>query len=298
MLNRVIRAWETGLYFWYSFLPLKFNKMKKILFLCDGDNFSESAFAFIRSVNAYERVFVKGLFFNVMDFEPMIHASYVPTAGPYVSLLEEQAKKVKQSIDRFEERCLAAGIQYHVRNTKEEWRKSLFREESRFADLVVASEDMFGSNVYFSQPGLYLHEALHESECPVMLVPELFRLPESIVVAYDGKKECMFALKQFNYLFPQYSHLPVEMVYVTDDGEEEEVPNQSLASEYSSRYYPSQRIFRLSMNAGGFAEWLEEHENVLLVAGSFSRPVFSGLWHKSFANRPINRHIPVFVAHR
>lgn len=37
--------------------------MKKILLLCDGDNFPKGAFRFIKNIREEEPVLVKGLFF-------------------------------------------------------------------------------------------------------------------------------------------------------------------------------------------------------------------------------------------
>ena len=46
--------------------------MKKILFLCDGENFSEASFEFIRQLSVNETVSVKGLFFTPIDIEQMV----------------------------------------------------------------------------------------------------------------------------------------------------------------------------------------------------------------------------------
>ena len=43
--------------------------MKKILLLCDGENFPPGAIRFIRNMRENEPLCVKGLFFNPIDIE-------------------------------------------------------------------------------------------------------------------------------------------------------------------------------------------------------------------------------------
>ena len=54
--------------------------MKKILLLCDGDNFSEASFEFIRQLSVSETISVKGLFFTPIDTDQLIPLSYIPVA--------------------------------------------------------------------------------------------------------------------------------------------------------------------------------------------------------------------------
>ena len=51
--------------------------MKKVLFLCDGENFSNGAFQFIKQLNVSERVFVKGMFFDEIDYDQIIALSHI-----------------------------------------------------------------------------------------------------------------------------------------------------------------------------------------------------------------------------
>ncbi len=57
--------------------------MKKILFVCDGENFSNGAMAFIKLLHGDGPLFVKGLFFSPIVFQELIAVSYIPVAGPY-----------------------------------------------------------------------------------------------------------------------------------------------------------------------------------------------------------------------
>src|SRR5215468_980183 len=111
--------------------------MKKILFLCDGDNFSSGAFQFIKLMRAEEPLFVKGIFFTPVDFGELIPVTVMPIAQPYIRLKEEEDTLVEKSKEQFADSCKLARIKYHIHEKSEGWDRDLFKKESRFADLVI-----------------------------------------------------------------------------------------------------------------------------------------------------------------
>ena len=60
--------------------------MKKILLLCDGDNFPSGATRFIRQMRDNEPIYVKGLFMNPVDVLEMMPVGFIPVSGPYERL--------------------------------------------------------------------------------------------------------------------------------------------------------------------------------------------------------------------
>ncbi|HEY4935290.1 MAG TPA: universal stress protein, partial [Puia sp.] len=212
--------------------------MKKILFLCDGDNFPEGAFRFIRQIRGNESVVVKGLFFTPIDVEQMITIGFMPIEGPYAKLKEQEMLDVRKSREMFAKECEEHGIKYLVHEHEESWDRDLFIKESRFADFVVISEDLFCSDVLDLQPNYFMEEALRVSECPVLVVPEKFRDIERLAIAYDAGKESMSALKQFVNLFPDYTDLPAKFVHINNDNKEG-IPDKELLHEYTSSHFDS-----------------------------------------------------------
>src|SRR5580765_4972702 len=122
--------------------------MKKILFLCDGDNFPKGAFQFINQLNLHERVFVKGIFFAPVAYEQLISLSQIPIAEPFVKFEEGHKRMVTKSRQQFAYQCENSRIQYHISEQKEGWDKEIFKNESRFADLVVISQELFCSDIF------------------------------------------------------------------------------------------------------------------------------------------------------
>lgn len=272
--------------------------MKKILFLCDGDNFPLGAFRFIQQIRENEAIFVKGLFFSSMDVEQLIPIGFMPISEPYIKLKEKEKILVRKSESKFSHECEIFGIKYQIYPHKGSWDRELFIKESRFADLVVISEELFCRDVLDVQPNYFMEETLKISECPVVVVPENFHTIDRLAIAYDGGKEGMFALKQFAYLFPDYAGLPAEFVHVKNE-KTDEIPDKELLQEYAGAHFDSLFASKLHFDAKKyFTDWLETKKNVLLVTGSYSRSNFSNAFKQSFAEKVIAKHAcPVFVAH-
>jgi len=271
--------------------------MKKVLFVCDGDNFPKGAIEFMKWMNENEPVQAKGIFFTPVDFQQLINVSYIPVARPYIKLKKNEKKLVRQSKEKFINACEASNIKCQADEHEEE-DKNLLIKESRFADILLISEELFCSDYVYEQPNVFMKEILHGAECPVIVVPETFSSPDRIVVAYDGRKESMISLKQFCYLLPQLTKLPAEFVYVKNE-ESEDIPEQGLLKEYVKAHFNSIGVLKLHFDAHKyFAVWAETKKNILLVAGSYSRSAVSDLLHSSFAEQIIHEHkIPVFIAH-
>ncbi len=272
--------------------------MKKILFVCDGDNFPEGAFRFIKEIRESETLLVKGLFFTNVDTEQMIPIGFIPISEPYVKLKEQERVLVRKSQSKFSRECAEHGIKFQIHPHDSSWDRDLFIRESRFADLVVISEELFCHTFLDIQPNYFMVEALRVSECPVVVIPENFHTIDRLAIAYDGGKEGMFALKQFAYLFPDYTNLPAEFVHVKDE-KSDDIPDQELLQEYTSSHFETLFASKLHFDPKKyFTAWLENKKNVFLVAGAYSRSSLSNTLRQSFADRVIAKHAcPVFIAH-
>ncbi|SRR5579871_2384785 len=272
--------------------------MKKILFVCDGDNFSIGAFALIKLLQEKEPISVKGIFFTPVDFQELIPISYIPTAEPYVKLKSKERMIVKKSKESFIKNCDSLNISFDIHDENEEWTVESFAKETRFADLAIISEELFCADLSQHQPNIFMQEALRHAECAVILVPENFKSIDRIVVAYDGKKESMFALRQFSHLLSQFTDIPSEFVFLKNE-ENDEIPDADLLKEYARLHFNSISITKLHIDPKKyFASWTNDKKNILLVAGSFSRSVVSELFKSSFSAEIIHGHqLPVFIAH-
>jgi hypothetical protein len=104
-------------------------------------------------------------------------------------------------------------------------------------------------------------------------------------------------LKQFCYLFPQFSNLPTEIVYLSE--EEDDVPKLSLLKEYVAQNFSNINIAKIHIHPkNDLARWASEKKEMLIIAGSYSR---SGLFNSlvdSFIDPILEmQHLSVFITH-
>jgi hypothetical protein len=272
--------------------------MKRILFVCTGDNFPTGALSFLQSLQEQAPVCVTGLFFCPLDYSLLASASHVPIAGPYVRVREKEKAAVEKNKELFAKECLAHHTRHHIHENDERWNRELFARESRFSDLVVLSGQLFCDDGDDRQPNVFLHEALHAAECPVMVVPEDYQPVRHLIIAYDGSKDSLFSIKQFCYLFPQLTDLPAEMVYAKDE-QAESIPEIENIKQFSRLHFSSMGFSKLHFNAAHyFSSWIGQKPSTMLVAGSFGRSSLSYAARKSFVDQVIrDQAMPIFIAH-
>lgn len=273
--------------------------MKKIILAFDGVHFSEGAFEFARRLNEQEPILLTGIFLPQAELANLW--SYADgVAGPFIPLIESsESEIVQQNIDRFEKLCQRNGIDYRTHKDFYDFVIPELRKESLYADLLILGSEVFYENMGTVVLNDYLREALHDVKCPVLLVPEKFDFPESIILAYDGSDESVMAIKQFAYLFPALTSKKTLLVYANDDALED-FPDKIQIEELAARHFSDLTFFKLNINPRKyFGDWVSEKKSALLVSGSFGRSGLSQLFRKSFVKDVIADHsLPVFIAHK
>ncbi|GAB4092559.1 adenine nucleotide alpha hydrolase family protein [Flaviaesturariibacter terrae] len=275
--------------------------MKKVLLLFDGLNFSEETIAFVRHLHLLSPVLATGFFAPVVSLANVwSYAAAGETSAAIPPLLEEEEEQqMQQHKKRFEELCQASRIPYRVHEAVNDLALPALRHESRFADLLVMSGEAFYNGILFARPSHYLRQALHDTECPVLVLPNKAELPASVLVAYDGSRESVYALKQFAYLFPELARMPTTIVHAAK-GSDKAIPEAALIEELAGVHFKNATYQQLAgTNREELRTWMENRHDTLLVAGSFSRNWLSELFRNSFCGDLIQSHrLPVFIAHR
>jgi hypothetical protein len=239
-----------------------------------------------------------GVFLSPVDYREIIGYSGMGIGTPVMMPpMETDDSLVNANIRKFEDRCQREGFEYRVHKDTDLFALQELITETRFADLLIVSSELFYENIQKNQPNDYLRKTLHESECPVLLVPENFVTPFSLILAYDGKASSVFAIKQFAYLFPELCDMDTLLVSVAE--ENAELPRQDYIGELGARHFNALTMQPLtSENKQTFAAWVSEKRGSLLVTGAFGRGELSSLFRKSFVTEVIRDHkIPLFIAH-
>ena len=274
--------------------------MKKILLAFAGNQFSNGAFEFARRLNELQPVLLTGVFLPLA--EPANLWSYADgMASPHLLAPSEgnETQLVHQNIKRFEKLCRGNGIDYRVHKDFSDFALPELKKESRYADLVILGSEEFYKNIGITESNDYLRDVLHDVRCPVLLVPEKFHFPESIILAYDNSEGSMYAIKQFAYLFPELTKLETLLVYANIN-EGEDFPDKVQMEELAARHFPNLTLFKLEINPKKFfSTWIMEKKSAMLVSGSYGRSGISQFFNKSFVKQVIADHgLPVFIAHK
>ncbi len=274
--------------------------MKQVLFVSAGQEFPKGPFNFLRLMQQHERVHARALFFKPVDYASLsaVAANCSADLTPILDLEEKEIETIHIQKNQFTRQCQDHYISNTINENEKAWDKDLLIKESRFADLILISGQLFYADAADRQPNQYLQEALHAAECPVLIIPETFTTVQHLFLAYDGSKESIFALKEFCHLFPQLCDLPTEIVYVNEDPGNA-IPEIERLRQFTRLKFNSMNFAKLHFKAAEyFAAWISEKQNVLLVSGSFGRAPFSYLIKRSFADHIIHDHqLPLFIAH-
>lgn len=273
--------------------------MKKVLLPFDGSHFSPGAFEFVRRMNEQSPILLVALFLPEVNYAAM--TAYAGTfSGPvFMPVAEPQKETIQKNITLFKDLCVKHHIEFRVHRETEDFALPQLSMETRFADLAVIGSETFYKNLSDSVPNELLKEALHKAECPILLVPEDVEWPASNILAYDGSAAAVFAIRQFAYLFPEWSNNKTVLVYMKEE-DTQEVPQEIRIEELAARHFSDLTIFKKEIDPRTyFSSWITHKDRPILISGAFGRSSLSRMFQKSFVSGIIHDHkVPVFIAHR
>jgi hypothetical protein len=272
--------------------------MKKIIIPFNGASFSQGALSFAAMVHKDCPVLLTGIFLPKVDYARFFFFPSAFAAPAYIPIHEDvEEAAIEKNVHDFEALCEKNNISCKVHKDLYDYALPQLTKETRFADLMIIGSEVFYT-VGSDGPLEYLKDALHNTECPVVIVPEKFNAPGQIILAYDGSASSVYAIKQFINLFPSLCVLPATLVYAGD--EKHNIPEELLIEELLSCHFKDLAITKIAgEQKKHFHDWLASQSNPLLVSGSFSRSGISELFSKGFVIDTIRQHkTPVFIAHQ
>lgn len=271
--------------------------MKKIVAVFDGNHFSNGVVNFVKGLNIAEPVLLTGLFVPSVDYSEIMYYYLGMNAPVFIPDFQSDYDILDATIEKFEAFCKSNQIEYRIHKITDIDSIEAIRKETRYADIMLLGNELFFENLGADTQEKYLRETLHKAECPVIIVPEHYDLPQSVIIAFDGSASSAFALKQFAYLFPQLSELSTLIVYTST--EENVFPDLSYVKELGARHYKDLTLLKLDADPQKyFNTWLMNKGQAILVSGSYGRSALSGLLKHSFVQDVLQDHkLPVFIAH-
>ena len=275
--------------------------MRKVLLAFDNGHFTSGALEFAGKLNRKNLILLAGAFLPQTNISNLWSYSGGGQSGQeFIPLLEdEDAETVQRNIKRFESYCIDNSIEYTVHKDFFGFALPELKKETRFADLLIISSEIFYNNAGVGEPNSYLSEALHDVECPIIVVPEKFDFPACNVLTYDGSKSSVYAIKQFAYLLPELVDNETTLIYAKENGDEH-LPDELYIQELASRHFLNLNLFRFDAKPREyFNTWLLEKKAGIVVSGAYGGSGLSRFFHKSFVADIIRDHrLPVFIAHK
>jgi hypothetical protein len=271
--------------------------MKKICFAFYNDQFPESAVEFICRMNAACPVLLTIISLQKQEVEEL--PTYADgTFGMFLPLTQSRPKIVQTNhLQKLEGICVEKGIQYQLLEDVSDTTFEVLQKESRFSELLIIGSEMIYNDRESGSINVMLEDLLHEISCPAILIPEKFDYPESLVLAYDGSKDCVFAIRQFAALFPELLGLNTLLAYISSDAGNE-IPNEKEIESLAGVHFRNITFCKMDSKKE-FTQWMIERKSSMLVCGSYGRSALSQFIRKSFARNIIaNSQVPVFIAHR
>ncbi|RYY16018.1 MAG: hypothetical protein EOO04_27665, partial [Chitinophagaceae bacterium] len=266
--------------------------MKKILLAFDGSHFSEASLDFARKLNEKEPITLTGAFLPFVDFANLwsMASAEIPAHGTVPLVEESTSKEVLHNIHRFESFCRQNGIKFKTHSQYLNFAIPELKMESRFADLLIVSSEEFYKQAGTDLSNFYLKEILHGLECPLVVIPEKKVFPSANILTYDGTAASVYAIRQFAYLFPEFTKHPTTILY-TASASEPGWPHDEQIRELVKAHFTQVKWEILVLATKDLlSAWLMEHKDAIVVSGSFGRSEFSMFFKKSFIADAINEH--------
>lgn len=171
-------------------------------------------------------------------------------------------------------------------------------EESRYADMMVIDPATSFSVSEEEVPSSFIKKVLHQAECPVILTPGSFDGLDEVVFAYNGSASCMFAIKQFTYLFPELRNHKATLLQVAE-GSEKAVIKKHQVNEWLKLHYNNLFFSMLEGDSNtALFDYCLRVRNKFVVMGAYGRTDISNFMQHSHADIVMRTtNTPMFISH-
>jgi hypothetical protein len=218
-----------------------------------------------------------------------------------VQKLSKDEEKIREEAKRlFQKSCEEAEIQFSFHKEGSMTLRQL-KSESMYADLMVVDKHETFTSLKEKPPTHFIKDLLADLQCPVLVVPALYKPIENLVLLYDGGPTALYALKMFSYVLGNPQNLPVKVFTVKEKRKTEfYMPDNKKIREFAKRHFPKATFAAASGNAeqeiSGYLSRLSR--NQLVVLGAYQRSEISRWFKISMADVLMKEsETPLFIAH-
>jgi nucleotide-binding universal stress UspA family protein len=276
---------------------------KKILIAMEGNRFSNSALKYgieiaKKTDSLLVGVFMRDLKYAGYMYPILFDQPYADTAG-YLELLKEERETANVTIKAFNDQCAKEHISHHVHMDEAAPIEGLLHE-SAYADLIIMDSQMNISSLLPDNPSSTLSDILVDAHCPVLIVPTGFQEIKNIILSYDGSHSSAYAIRMFNYIFPEWTGYKTTVLSVADERNSHLKENTNIR-ELIGRHYNNVTYQIMKGDVSKEIKKFMKYNSTesIIVMGAYSRNALSRLWRQSLANMIIKEaKVPVFISHQ
>lgn len=277
--------------------------MEKILLAIDGINLNKKALEFACYLARLTKSKVTGIFLEngVSEQRPIVKQMYETTALGWeldeIPVHKTKTGCIENNIALFKEGCTAREVNHSLHRDRGLPAKELIGE-SRFADLLVLDPETSFNDRFEEVPSEFVKDILRKTECPVIIAPEDFAAIDEILFLYDGSASCVFAIKQFTYLFPQFARKKACILNVNHTGDWLDTHKHKFSELLKSHYGDIKFEILKGHTDTLFLETVVARKNTFVVMGAYGRNTVSMFFKSSHADMLIKTGLqPIFIAH-
>lgn len=278
--------------------------MKKIIAALDGLKFSDStrdyAIQLAKQGNAHlVGIFLDDFTYNSYKIYDLIHEKGGLIGSAKKKWDKKDAKTRAVAVKNFETACRQAGLEHTVHHDRSIAIQELLHE-SIYADLLVIDSRETLTHYTEKVPTEFIRDLLSQVQCPVLIVPHVFKPVNRLVLLYDGAPSSVYAIKMFSYTLAALKQYPAEVISVKSEKQSLHLPDNRLMKEFMKRHFPKATYTILKGSAERvIANYLKQQKDTpLIIAGAYRRGRVSRWFRPSMADALMKEvKLPLFIAH-
>lgn len=276
--------------------------MKKIIAAFDGLKFSVSTRDYAVQLAKQSSAHLAGVFlddrtsYKIYD---LIHEKGGLIGAAKKKFDKKDTKARAVAVKSFETACQGAGLNYAIHHDRSIAIQELLLE-SIYADLLVIDSRETATNYPEKVPTEFIRDLLSNVQCPVLVVPHLFKPISKLVLLYDGEPSSVHAIKMFSYTLPSLKFYPTEVISVNDPKQSLHMPENKLMKEFMKRHFPKATYTVLKgLAEQQIVDYLKKQkETPLVILGAYRRGIVSRWFRASMADVLMrDLKLPLFIAH-
>ena len=273
----------------------------KILLVIDAINFSKEQLQFPAFIAKQANAELTAIFLEdmVQVYVPFSKYGHLAVGSQVSDEINMETKKElsNENIEAYKQACMEIGLSGNFLRARGIPEDETI-EASRFADLLLLSDDVSFAFSHEEEPTKFAEEVLTHAQCAVMVMPKTMQEINELFFTSNGSFSSMYAIRQFTYLFPHFRDKKVTLLYVTEN-EDEATKHKINIKEYLQHHYTNVE-FKILMGSPSAAilSHLSKQKDCMVTFGAYGRSKFSQFFKKSKAESILKTlDMPVFITH-